>query len=244
MASLTVTYPVIGPLLILTLLVVPVLLYIVSVVLLRARFNAVRDSVPSESLTPRYANRFFVIMGYGAAPVLFGFALLSLSLPYADTLNQPGTGSAGPLGELLVWTAVAFSVAVCATLIGTLLVLHSRMGSFLSSDFRRVLPLAVIPYTASVFAFVVAFLVLRYVGYVLGGGTVAAPDRLSAVVSALQAFAVSMLAMPVGSAVSNRVKDLGLRGFRRAALIADLGEVPMVVGLVWAFLAIGGLNSA
>ncbi len=119
-----------------------------------------------------------------------------------------------------------------------------ELSSFLGSDFGRVLPISVIPFTDSVFALVLAFLAFGYIGGIANGAASASPPALGAAVAALQAYALASLAMPIAAAASNRVRDLSARGFSRALLVAELGELPILLGLVMGFMALSGLATA
>jgi len=64
---------------------------------------------------------------------------------------------------------------------------------------------------------------------------------VSGATASFQAFALGTVAFPVAAGFSNRVRNLDQRGFMRAILIMELGELPVLVGLVQAFLALGSL---
>lgn len=133
------------------------------------------------------------------------------------------------------------AVAACCTVVGQAIVLRGRLPSYLGSDFGRVLPISIIPFTDVIFALVLASLAFLYIDRVAHGDVPAPASAVGTAVSAFQAYAVASLAIPASAAVSNRVRDLSARGFTRALMIADLGELPILLGLVMGFLAISGL---
>jgi hypothetical protein len=111
----------------------------------------------------------------------------------------------------------------------------------MGTDFGRVMPIAVIPFTGTIFAMVLAFLVLGYVDGAVSQGLIPRVVDVDAAVAALQAYAVATLGFLAGALASNRIRDLSLQGFQRALLVAVAGELPALLGLVWGFLAIGSL---
>jgi hypothetical protein len=98
-----------------------------------------------------------------------------------------------------------------------------------------------VPTTAVVFALVLLLLLLGYADSVLVGGPVAPDPALSGAIGSFQAFSVGTVAFPVAAGFSNRIRDLSQRGFARALVILDVGELPVLVGLVLAFLALRSL---
>src|SRR5207249_2034549 len=82
---------------------------------------------------------------------------------------------------------------------------------------------------------------LAYSDSVLAGAPVASNSALSGAIGSFQAFAVGTVAFPVAAGFSNRIRDLSQRGFTRALLLMEIGELPVLVGLVQAFLAVGSL---
>src|SRR5207245_4005025 len=121
-------------------------------------------------------------------------------------------------------------------------IVKSRLLAFLGSEFGRVLPLWVVPATGLIFALILGFLVLAYVDSVLAGVPVASDSAASGAISSFQAFALGTVAFPVAAGFSNRVRDLNQRGFMRAILIMEVGELPVLVGLVETLLALGSLS--
>ncbi len=222
---------------------VPIGAWAVSLLVLRGAYQDVQRDWLSRGQTPPFS-RLVIANVYGVVPVLFGLSLWLVSLNFADALNA-GT-SADLLGAsgLFVWACIASAVAGGCTVTGQTLVVRSRLSSYLGSDFGRVLPLSVIPFTGSVFAMVLAFLAFGYVDGVVIGSYIAPSAAVDSAVSALQAYSLACLAIPVTAWVSNRVRDLSGRGFTRALLIEDVGELPLLLGLVLVFLALSGLTPA
>ncbi len=224
----------------LVLVVVPTVAWAVALLLLRGRYQDVQRDWLSRGQTPPFS-RILVVSVYGAVPVLLGLSLWFLSLGFTDVVDR-GTSSAYiDAASLSSWAGVAYAVAACCTISGQTIVVRARLSSLLGSDFGRVLPLSVIPFTGSVFALVLAFLAFGYVSSLAGGGVAAAPSAVGSAIAALQAYAVASVAIPIAAAVSNRVRDLSARGFSRALMIAEIGELPILLGLVMGYLAIAGL---
>src|SRR3989454_2564199 len=134
-----------------------------------------------------------------------------------------------------------FSAASCAAIAAQTVIVRSRLGAFLGPGFGRVLPLSVVPTTAVVFALVLLLILLGYADSVLAGGSVAPDPPLSGAIGSFQAFGVGPVAVSVAARFSQPIRDLSQRGFARALLIIDVGELPVVVGLVLAFLALRAL---
>jgi hypothetical protein len=224
----------------LLLLVVPIAAWVGALLLLRGAFQQVQRDWLARGQTPPFS-RIIVACAYGAVPVLFGFALWLVSLSFADRLNVFASPGATDAELLFLWASVTIAVAACCTIAGQTIVLRGRLSSYLGSDFGHVLPISVIPFTDMVFALVLAFFAFRYLDGIAQGGIPASSNAVGSAVTAFQAYTVASLAIPVSAAVSNRVRDLSARGFTRALMIMDLGELPIIVGLVMGFLAIGGL---
>src|SRR2546427_11534948 len=84
-------------------------------------------------------------------------------------------------------------------------------------------------------------LLLGNVNSTLGGGPAPSDSALAGAISSFQAFAVGTIAFPVAAGFSNRVRDLGQRGLLRAVRLLEVGELPVLVGLVLVFLALRAL---
>lgn len=224
----------------LLLVVVPIVAWVGMLLLLRGGYQEVQRDWLARGQVPSFS-RIIVACVYGAVPVLFGLSLWLLSLSFADLLNAATSSAASDAEQLFLWVSVTTAVAACCTVAGQTIVLRGRLLSYLGSDFGRVLPISVIPFTDMVFALVLAVFAFGYLGGIAQGGTPATPTAVGSAISAFQAYAVASLAIPASAAVSNRVRDLSARGFTRAAMIADLGELPIILGLVMGFLAIAGL---
>ncbi len=224
----------------LLLVVVPIIAWVASVLVLRGRYQEVQRDWMSRGQTPPFP-RLVIAIAYGAFPVLLGFLMWVMASPLSEALRGlPGQGAADA-DNLLLWTTVAYSVAACCAIAGQTVIVRSRLSSYLGTDFGRVLPVSVIPVTDAIFALVLGFLSFGYVDVATTGGIPASSAAVASAVSALQAYAVASVAIPVAAAASNRVRDLSARGFTRALMIAELGELPILLGLVMGFLAMAGL---
>ena len=223
------------------LIVIPAIAWAVALLPLNlARGELQRESPPERSEQPS-GPRILLFMGCSGVPVLFGLLLYALARPALDAIDGRANGNVVRLEPLLLWASFAFSVASCSAIAAQTWIVRSRLRSFLGSGFGRVLPLSVVPATGAIFAVILVFLVLTYADSVLAGVPVASDSALSSVISSFQAFALGTVAFPVAAGVSNRVRDLNQRGFARAILILELGELPVLVGLVQVFLALGSL---
>ena len=213
-------------------------------VLLRVRSAEARAAPEGQSLPREPAPGLLVVLGPVFAVPVYGLVAWSLSPPAYDGIALAQSPSADALIFLLLASAVAFAVAACASVAGSALVLWPHMPRLTPENRGRVLAIAVIPHTCAILGLILAFLVSAFVESVLDGGPLASLPQTQAVVTALEGFAVATLAVPFGSFIVGRRADLSAPGFRRALLVAELSEVPMILGLVWALLAIAGLPSS
>ena len=223
------------------LIVIPAIAWAVGLLVLQsARRELVRDSGPQPSLELSKA-RILLHLGYSAMPILLGLVLYALARPALDAIDRGSTGDVVRLESLMLWASFAYAVAACSTLAAQTWIVKSRLRAFLGPEFGRVLPLWVVPATGVIFALILVFLVLAYVDSVLAGVPVASDSAASDAISSFQAFALGTVAFPVAAGFSSRVRDLNQRGFMRAILIMEVGELPVLVGLVQTFLALGSL---
>ncbi|TLZ82008.1 MAG: hypothetical protein E6K03_08520 [Methanobacteriota archaeon] len=223
------------------LIVIPAIAWAVALLVLRsARAELARESAP-ESAQERSEARMLVHLGYSGTPVLLGLVLYALARPGLDAIDRGSSGGVVRLEPLVLWASFAYAFASCSTLAAQTWIVKSRLRAFLGSEFGRVLPLWVVPATGLIFALILVFLVLAYVDSVLAGVPVASDSAASGAISSFQAFALGTVAFPVAAGFSNRVRDLNQRGFMRAILIMEVGELPVLVGLVQTFLALGSL---
>lgn len=220
--------------------IIPIVAWAVAVLVLRGRYQDVQRDWMSRGQTPPFS-RILVASVYGAVPVFLGISLWLLSLGFLDAMNRGTSSAYTDAANLTLWAAVAYAAAACCTIAGQTVIVSARLSSFLGSDFGRVLPISVIPFTDAVFAMVLGFLAFGYVEGITTGASSAGTAAVGSAVSALQAYAVASLAIPVAAAASNRVRDLSARGFARALMIAEVGELPILLGLVMGFLALAAL---
>lgn len=226
---------------------VPVGVAVVVALFLRAAAQETIQSLPPDALPDQGRGRLPVGFALAAAPVPLGLVLWFLAMPVAEPVDAGTMVASGSAAALLFWAALAFAFAAAASGASLALCIRSRMEDFLGSGFGRVLPIAVISFTGVVFALVLNFLLLGYLlDFVPGGGrggmAFAAAGPVQAAVGAFQAYTVATLAFPAAALASNRVRDTSQRGFLRAVVLMEAGELPVLLGLVWAFLAIGGLS--
>ncbi len=223
------------------LVVVPAVAWAVGLLVLRsARREFTRASGPQPTLELSKA-RILLHLGYSAMPILLGLVLYTLARPALDAIDRGSAGDVLRLESLVLWASFAYAVAAGSTLAAQTWIVKSRLRAFLGPEFGRVLPLWVVPATGVIFALIVVFLLLAYVDSVLAGVPAASDSAVSGATASFQAFALGTVAFPVAAGFSNRVRNLNQRGFMRAILIMELGELPVLVGLVQAFLALGSL---
>jgi len=220
--------------------VVPVLAWAAELLVIRGAYEATARDLASRSLSVP-TNRVYVVLSYGAVSVFLGLALWALSIPLTGQIDA-GTGPGFSHAQsLLIWTAVAYGTAAIVTAAARALMLRARFGALMGHDFGRILPLSVIPHTGTVYALVLGFLVLGAIENYVSGAATLAQANVDGAVASLQAYAIATLGFLAGALASNRIQDLSLRGYQRALLFVAVGELPAVLGLVWAFLAIGKL---
>jgi len=222
------------------LIIIPAIAWSIALFLLRrAREGLAREGPDGTQGTS--TGRILVFLGYSGTPVVFGIISYVLTRPALDASDAFVNASLVRLEPLLLWATLAFSVASCSTIAAQTGIVRSRLRAFLGSGFGRVLPLSVVPTTAVVFALVLLLFLVGYTDSVRAGGPIASDSALSGAIGSFQAFAVGTIAFPVAAVFSNRIRDLSQRGFTRALLILEIGELPVLVGLVQAFLALGSL---
>lgn len=227
-------------------LVLPILVPIAdwagAILVLRGRYQGVQRNWMSRGQTPPFV-RVLISSVYGAFPVLIGGMMWFMASRLADDLRGIPAQWALDADNLLLWMAIAYAVAASCAIAGQTLVIRGRLSSYLGSDFRHVLPISVVPMTDVVFAFVLGFLAFGYVDYATHGGIPASGSAIASAISSLQAFTVASLAVPVAALASNRIRDLGARGFSRALAVMELGELPIVIGLILGLLAFNSLTT-
>lgn len=221
-------------------IVVPIVAWAVEVLVVRGAYETASRDLASRGM-PAPTRRMYVLLAYGAVPLVLALPLWLLSKPLTDQIDSGLTPGSAILQPLLAWAAITYGIAVIVTMIARASIVRARFIGLMGTDFGRVLPIWVIPFTGVIFGLVLGFLALGAVDNFVSGSTVFSSAEADAAVAALQAYAVSTLGFLAGALASNRVKDLSIQGFQRAVLFAVAGEVPALLGLVWAFLAIGKL---
>lgn len=221
-------------------ILVPVVAWVLEVLLIRGANETASRDLASRGAPPP-AGRMYVLLAYGAVPLVLGLLLWLISRPLTSKIDSPVTPGSALLQPLVLWAAIAYGTAVMVTMVARAAIVRTRYLGIMGSDFGRVLPLWVIPFSGTIFALLLVFFLLGAVDGFLSGSTVFGSTDVDAVVAALQAYSVATLGYLAGAFASNRIRDLSLRGFQRALGFAVAGEFPAVLGLVWAFLAIARL---
>lgn len=226
---------------------VPIGAAAVSILVLNSAAQETLRSFPTGAIPDRGRSRIPVAFALAIAPIPLGLVLWTFTDPVARGIDAGTFLGGSAAGRMLFWAATAFAFAVVCFCVSMVLCIRSRMGGFLGSDFGRILPVAVTSFTGVIFALVLGFLLAGYLVEFLPGGASAVPalpDREEAVVGALQAYTVATLAFPAAALASNRVRDMSQRGFMRAVIVMELGEVPVLAGLILGFLALTGLQAS
>lgn len=228
------------------LVLVPVGAAVLSILLLYSAAQETLRDLPSGAVPDRGRSRLRTAFALALAPVPLGLVLWVLADPVERAIEAGTLVGTADADRLLVWAAVAFAFATACFGTSMVLCIRSRMGGFLGSDFGRILPVAVTSFTGVVFALLLCFLLLGYLMEFLPSSSaysLAPTDRVDAAVGAFQAFTVATLAFPAAALASNRVRDMSQRGFLKAVIVMELGELPVVVGLVLGFFALSALHA-
>lgn len=224
-------------------LLVPLLAFGVGAATLFSSYADIRQKHAGGDATgsPKPRGRFFSLSAILVTPVIFGFILWALSLPFVDDLEAAVTPEAQNVARVHLWTGIAYASTACVTIASEVSVACHRMKQALGVEFGRVLSLVVIPETLWIFCLILVFLILEVVRDVvdLGFGLTAGVDET---ILGLQVFAASTLATPLAITISNRVSDLDSRGFIRALIPAEAGVAVTIAALAYAFLQIGLLS--
>jgi len=220
---------------------VPTIAWLLALFSLRTARREPPPEGPAEAAREHSTERILVYALNSGAPIAFGIIVYVLAKPVLDVIDGLGAGTNVRLEPVLLWATFAFSVASCSAIAAQTWIVRRRLREFLGPGFGRVFILSAVPTTAIVFALVSMLLLLGNVNSTLGGGPAPSDSALAGAISSFQAFAVGTIAFPVAAGFSNRVRDLGQRGFLRAVRILEVGELPVLVGLVLVFLALRAL---
>lgn len=153
--------------------------------------------------------------------------------------------SYGPLGNaensVFRWMGLGFSLTVVAAIGSAAWTARVRIDQLAGEGFARAMPLVVVWTTLVLFSLVVNLLVLGQMSTTLEDAGSLSMLEEAQLVSAIQGYAASTLVAPLGAALSARVRELSSTSqFVSAVARAEVGTMPSVAGLVWAFLRIGG----
>lgn len=174
------------------------------------------------------------------APIAIGITIWYLVLGIE---NEFGSIS-GAAERLVSALAIGYAGTVCITLAAQASIARARLGEMVGPAFGRVLPLVVAPFTGPFFALVLSFLLLGSIPSILKGSLSPRPEVVDAVVVGFVLFAASNLGYLGGALASNRVSNLlSPRGFSQAMIRLVMGELAVVLGLVYAFLQLSALQA-
>ena len=223
------------------LIIIPAIAWSVALFLLRRAREELEREGPPEAADERSPGRIVVYVGFSGAPLVFGIILYVLARPVLDAIDGPAAITFVRLEPVLFWAAFAFAAAACSAIAAQTWIVSSRLRAFMGPGFGRVFSLSAVPTTAVIFAVISTFLLLGYADSVPATGPAASDSALASAIGSFQAFAVGTIAFPVAAGFANRFRDLSQRGFVRAIRILEVGELPVVVGLVLIFLSLRAL---
>jgi hypothetical protein len=172
---------------------------------------------------------------------VLGILIWILSRASTQAIDAGSTPSAASLDLVLLWSGIAYLAATYSIVVSQEFLLRPRFSAIFSPEMGRVLVLHVIPMTGVVFALVLNLQILGAVDAVVNRGSPLTADAVDSTVRALGAFSLGTLGFPVAAIVSKGIRDLSGRGFIRAILLLEAGELPVLLGLVMAISAIGSL---
>ena len=223
------------------LIVVPTIVWLIALFSLQAAREELPREGPPEAARELSTGRIFVYAGYSGAPIVCGIIVYILAQPVLDVMDGLAAATMVRLEPVLFWASFAFSVASFSAIAAQTWIVRSRLREFLGPGFGRVFILSAVPTTAIIFALVSMLLLLGHLDSALGGGPAPSDSALASAIGSYQGFAVGTIAFVAAAGFSNRVRDLSQRGFLRAVRILEVGELPVLVGLVLIFLALRAL---
>lgn len=182
--------------------------------------------------------RVLVALTLTATKIIFGLVLWFLVTSLESRFRPLGVAE----NHVLLWMGIGFSWAVLVAVFSATWTARWRIGQLAGDEFGRVLPLLAVWNALVIFSLIVNFLLLGRVSGVLdeAGGLTA--SQASQLISVAQVSAMSTLGAPIAAVLSAAVGDISSpRLFMSAVVRTEIGTVPPILGLVWAFLQLGGL---
>ncbi len=153
------------------------------------------------------------------------------------SLEGRGVLSARDL-SLVSWTLVVYGWAGTVVIGVRAWILSSRLPQLMELTFSRVNSLATAPVSLAIFALVVDVLVLGR----LPLATAVSETQVASVVTALSAYILCTLVLPVTTAIANRIEDIVTpRNFLLLLGLSNVGTYPVLAALLWAWLQISAL---
>jgi hypothetical protein len=184
------------------------------------------------------------------ARVAHYFAATFLSVPFGFFLwyvvsgleSEFGTLS-GPAERLVTSLAISFALTAVVTLAAQVSIARLRLSEMVAPGGSRVLPLIAVPSTGVVYILVLSSLLFGSVRSILNGSLSPPPQVVDSVVLSLFLFAATNFGYLGGALASNDISNLmDSRAFVRAILRLAIGEIPVVLGLLYAFFQLSSLN--
>ena len=218
------------------LVLVPAGALALGVVLVRSAYSELRMKDAEKAGRPSLVLVSHAVM---ATSLVLGLSLWAFSQSALSGLASASSPAADPVSSALLWSELTYAFTACAAVAGQIRILRERLGQFLGPGFGRVLPLYVIPVTSVVFAMTLGFLTLASLFTGAWAPINLSSGAANSIVLAYQAFCGAAALQLITLGFSNRIQDLSGRGFSRAAILADAGQVPLILALVWVFLALG-----
>lgn len=169
-----------------------------------------------------------IVLALPLTPTVFGLVLW-LQILYLE--SDPAILS-GEVPPVLRWVGITVASTAALAIGAEAVIALGRAGELVRQPtFGRVLILLVVQEIAVVFHLTLSLAVLSR----LTEPSTLLPQQANGLITALQGFAVSTLALPLGAVLSARVQELPTpRGFSRALALSEVGTLPVIGGLVWA----------
>ncbi len=178
------------------------------------------------------------------------FAMTCLSIPIGLLIWYLVAGVesefgplAGAADRLVTSLAVSFALTAAITLAAQASIARARLGELVGPGRNRVVPLIAAPSTGVLFAYVLSFLMFGSLHSILDGSFAPPPGAVDSVALALLTFGIANFGYLGGAFASNRISNLvNPQAYGRAMARVVIGEIPVVLGLVYAFLQLSALH--
>ena len=222
-------------------LVVPAASFVVGLLLVWTRATELRDEQrwrPGRQPPAAGLPLFGAIL---ATHTIFGSILWFFDQPVLDAIDRGVVPDAGLITSLHLWAALLFGWTAAVISLTQAWTARVRWRSYAGPEFARAQSLVIQPEACTIFALVLVFLILGSLGDLALGDVTTTRAAVDSVVLSLQIYALSVLAVPIGMAVSHRQASLVGKGYSRALIGAEAGLLAPMVALAWAFFQTSGI---